>query len=234
MSRKNPHRPKRLFQEPRLPAEIRRLVDHITKDDPRLRRAMVATLTALMDPGYHDTFRKATPTDQAGLVLAWKNATDDVAQGKACDLCEGKAQTVRFVEARSREDFERAGIEPPSESQGLMGFALVCQACSRLPSAELRPRWLTRIGPCRRKDGRPCGLRPVLIGHRIGEGGELPRRHGLEECSECHETIWINRDEEEAMGKPLLVCRGCAARYAAGEVADKTLDVVPMPWILLS
>src|SRR5690348_3176917 len=34
MSRKNPRRPKRLFQEPRLPAEIRRLVDHITEDDP--------------------------------------------------------------------------------------------------------------------------------------------------------------------------------------------------------
>jgi hypothetical protein len=214
--------------------EIRRLVDHITEDDPQLRRVMAATLTALMDPGYIDTFRKATPTDQAGLIVAWKNATDDVAQGKACDLCEGQAQTIRFVEARSRGDFERVGIEPPSESQGLMGFALVCQACSRLPSSELRPRWLARIGPFRRKDGQPCGLRPVLVGHRIGEGGELPRRHGLEECCECHETIWVNRDEEEAMGKPLFVCRGCAARYAAGEVADKTLEAVAMPWILLS
>jgi hypothetical protein len=234
MNHKKPRSSKRLFGKPRVPAKILRRIELLTANDPALGRALSSTVGALMDPAYREACWEATPADDAGLLLAWEKATLDVYRGKPCDLCGAMSQTVRFVNARSRKDFEKAGIQPPSDVQGLMGFALVCQPCGRLPLAELRPKWLARIGPCRRKDGEPWGLRPVLIGHRVGEVGEVPRRHGLEECVECHETIWIDRDEEEALGKPLLVCRGCAARYAAGEVAGKTLDVVSMPWILLS
>lgn len=233
MSRKNPRRPKRLFREPRLSAEALQLIEGLTQHDPELGRVLTTTASALMDPEYVRAYYEATLADRGGLLLAWRNASFDVVRGKSCDLCEVRARTVRFVAVLSQQEFDKAGVVPPSESRGLMGFAVVCERCVRLPSAELRLKWLSQIGPCRREDGQPSGLRPTLIGHRIGEGGELPRRHGLEECCECHETIWVDRDEEEALGKPALVCRRCAERFAAGEVPGRTLDLVPIPWILL-
>src|SRR5262245_5446687 len=113
MSRKNPRRPKRLFREPRLSAEARQLIECLTQDDPELGRVLATTASALMDPEYVRAYYEATLADRGGLLLAWRNASFDVARGKSCDLCEARARTVRFVAVLSRQVFDKAGVVPP-------------------------------------------------------------------------------------------------------------------------
>ncbi len=136
------------------------------------------------------------------------------------------AGTVRFISAVRRDDFP-AGIAPPAADCGLMGFALVCAGCGVLGDPEFKRRWLSAVGPLTTPEGEPGGLRPVLIGQRIGEPGPLPCRHVLEDCGSCGTTLWIDRDAQDALvggERPLFLCRPCAA--------TKELETVPIEFLV--
>lgn len=209
------------------PKWFTRILDQATRLFPELGRWLPSALSSLLSPAYREVWSTTTPAGRSGLLLAWRNALDSLAARKPCDLCQRPSKSVRFVSAVSAEDFRRAGMQPPGPELGFNAFALACESCGRMGSEEFLRRLIGELGPLTDARGKPRGLRPVMIGRRIGEAAPLPAHAGLEECDSCGAALWIDRDRQEAtMGGelPMYLCGTCSE--------NKPLDAVPAVLII--
>lgn len=170
-------------------------------------------LEALQDAGFRSAWDRAHEGARAGMLTAWRNASRAVAEGKHCDVCDGPAKSIRFASSEREADYRRAGITVPAGATGLIAFALVCAACSQLSARRLAVRFLRRAGGMTAPGGRPGGIRPVVLGARIGEGTALPARRILEACERCQTMLWVDEARYEGLARdtrPMALCGACA------------------------
>jgi hypothetical protein len=225
MSKKRPNpKPKRLFRQHRIPAEVVRMIDKLTADRPELRPIVTEAVAVFDSQAFWEAFVAIPLYQRASVLLSLLDAADALKHGKSCDFCEAKARRIRSTLITPGEDFR--GVKRPEATASLIGFAVLCERHFGAPESEHKGRTLDVYAKAQPQPGGQPYRRATIVGACIGEAGNLPRRHLLEECEDCRAMMWIDQDEaERVVGEtPLFICRGCAEK----RLASGTMRAVPM------
>ena len=209
MSKKR-NRPERLFRKPRLSADVVRAIDALTAGDPEMRSLFLESVGPLHHEAFRRAFALAALHDRAAMLLAWRDALTALGEGKPCDFCPGAR--ARHVRSLVIGPVDCAGsVRPRSGRQSFLGFMVVCPSCATMPDDALVRRMVAEHADVLSRSAEAPYRRPAILGRRIGEAGDLPRRHALEECEFCRETIWIDRDESDRITgeDPAYFCCAC-------------------------
>jgi hypothetical protein len=198
MSKRRP--PKHLFRRPRLPAAIVAGIAELADGNPEMHSMLTSAMTALADETFLTAFALVPAHTRASMLLAWQHAVAELRSAKPCDFCpEAKAAAVRFLSIARAELVQSVPLKPrvgqEAGEESCVGFSLVCSRCARLTAAELGRRLVKDHAAMIQAAANTPFRRPTIIGFRIGEPGSLPRRHGLEECEECQQTLGRVRAE---------------------------------------
>jgi hypothetical protein len=215
-----------LFRHPRLDADVVREIDALTAGDPGMRSLFLECVGALQHETCQRAFAQADLHHRATMLLAWREALTALRDGKPCDFCPRvQARHVRFLAIGQGDGVGRVRPRPGQES--FIGFMVVCPSCASTPDADLVRRMVAEHGDVLSRSAETPYRRPAIVGFRIGEVGELPRRHALEECEGCHETIWIDQDESDRVigDSPAYLCCACGLE----KIKSGRLECLMMP-----
>jgi hypothetical protein len=225
MSKKR-DRPKRLFRQPRLPADVVREIDALTADSPGMRSLFLECVGALQHETCQLAYAQADAHHRAAILLAWREALTALRDGKPCDFCPRvQARHVRFLAIGQGDCAGRVSQNPGQQS--FIGFMVVCPSCVSMTDADLVRRMVAEHADVLSQSTETPYRRPAIVGFRIGEAGDLPHRHALEECEVCRETIWIDQDESDQITgeSPAYLCWACSLE----KIKSGRLECLMMP-----
>jgi len=199
-------------------------INAITEGNPELRAALLASLPAIGEATFLTTFAVVPVHTRASLLIAFRDAARGLHDRRPCDLCEAQAAHVRFLSV-GRSEYARV-VVPKTDEAEFVGFLLACPTHASLTDRELAARMVRDHADVLRQAADTPFRRPAIFGARIGEAGSLPRRHALQECEDCHQTIWIDQDEADRIAPeaPIHLCGSCGIKRAE----SGRLEAVPM------